>query len=99
MTEGVLGFVWGTDPATAKADMLEIKDLFYDREMGGGGGARALVIPQGIFGEGEPDQVWELLEQRPGLRTDGHNVCLYHHPANRQSPMDVDIHELSSLTE
>ena len=37
------------------------------------------------------DQVWEFLKQRPGLRTDGHNVFLYHHPANRQSLMDVDF--------
>jgi effector-binding domain-containing protein len=37
------------------------------------------------------DQVWAFLKQNPGLRTDGHNVFLYHHPANRQSPMDVDF--------
>ena len=37
------------------------------------------------------DQVWEFLQQRPGLRTDGHNVFLYHHPAGRQLPMDVDF--------
>ncbi len=37
------------------------------------------------------DQVWEFVRQNPGLRTDGHNVFLYHHPANRQLPMDVDF--------
>src|SRR5580692_3069634 len=37
------------------------------------------------------DQVWEFLRHHPGLRTDGHNVFLYHHPSNRQSPMDVDF--------
>lgn len=37
------------------------------------------------------DQVWAFLKQHPGLREDGHNVFLYHHPANRQSPMDVDF--------
>src|SRR5579864_1160123 len=37
------------------------------------------------------DQVWELLRQNPGLRTDGHNIFLYHHPASRQSPMDIDF--------
>ena len=37
------------------------------------------------------DQVWEFLQQHPGLRSDGHNVFLYHHPANRQSPMNVDF--------
>jgi effector-binding domain-containing protein len=37
------------------------------------------------------DQVWAFLRQNPGLRTDGHNVFLYHHPANRQDPMDIDF--------
>jgi effector-binding domain-containing protein len=37
------------------------------------------------------DQVWEFLRQHPGLRTDGDNVFLYHHPADRQLPMDVDF--------
>jgi effector-binding domain-containing protein len=37
------------------------------------------------------DKVWAFLQQHPGLRTDGHNVFLYHHPANRQSPMNVDF--------
>lgn len=37
------------------------------------------------------DQVWAFLQQHPGLRTDGHNIFLYHHPANMQSPMDVDF--------
>src|SRR5215470_6889908 len=31
------------------------------------------------------DKVWEF------LRTDGHNVFLYHHPARRDLPMDVDF--------
>jgi len=37
------------------------------------------------------DQVWAFLRGQPGLRTDGHNVFLYHHPANRNSLMDVDF--------
>jgi effector-binding domain-containing protein len=37
------------------------------------------------------DQVWAFLEQNPGLRTDAHNIFLYHHPANMQLPMDVDF--------
>jgi effector-binding domain-containing protein len=37
------------------------------------------------------DKVWEFLQQHPGLRSDGHNVFLYHHPANRQAPMEVDF--------
>jgi effector-binding domain-containing protein len=37
------------------------------------------------------DQVWQFLGGHPGLRTDGHNVFLYHHPAQRNLPMDVDF--------
>jgi DNA gyrase inhibitor GyrI len=37
------------------------------------------------------DKVWEFLRTQPGLRTDGHNVLLYHHPARRDLPMDVDF--------
>lgn len=37
------------------------------------------------------DKVWAFLQQHHGLRADGHNVFLYHHPANMESPMDVDF--------
>jgi effector-binding domain-containing protein len=37
------------------------------------------------------DQVWAFLRKNPGLRTDGHNVFLYHHPERRELPMDVDF--------
>jgi effector-binding domain-containing protein len=37
------------------------------------------------------DQVWAFVRAQPGLRTDGHNVFLYHHPARRGDPMDVDF--------
>ena len=37
------------------------------------------------------DKVWEFLRTHPGLRGDGHNVFLYHHPADRELPMDVDF--------
>ena len=37
------------------------------------------------------DKVWAFLRAQPGLRTDGHNVFLYHHPARRDAPMDVDF--------
>src|SRR5438067_13605602 len=37
------------------------------------------------------DKVWDFLRAMPGLRTDGHNVFLYHHPARRDMPMDVDF--------
>jgi len=37
------------------------------------------------------DQVWSFLRTQPGLRVDGHNIFLYHHPARRTDPMDVDF--------
>ena len=37
------------------------------------------------------DKVWAFLRTQPGLRTDGHNVFLYHHPSRRDLPMDVDF--------
>jgi len=37
------------------------------------------------------DKVWNFLRQNPGLRADGHNIFLYHHPTEREAPMDVDF--------
>lgn len=37
------------------------------------------------------DQVWDFLRKNPGLRTDGHNIFLYHHPAHRDDPMNIDF--------
>ena len=37
------------------------------------------------------DQVWKFLGSQPGLRTDGHNIFLYYHPAARNLPMNVDF--------
>lgn len=37
------------------------------------------------------DLVWEFLRRHEGLRTDGHNCFLYHHPANREAAMEVDF--------
>jgi effector-binding domain-containing protein len=37
------------------------------------------------------DQVWAFLRSQPGLRTDGHNIFLYHHPANAGAPMKADF--------
>jgi effector-binding domain-containing protein len=37
------------------------------------------------------DQVWRFLAQHPGLRSDGHNIFLYHHPASRGEPMEIDF--------
>lgn len=37
------------------------------------------------------DQVWAFLRQNPGLRSDGHNIFRYHHPAKGESAMIVDF--------
>ena len=37
------------------------------------------------------DQVWAFLRQNPGLRTDGHNIFLYHHPAKGESTIVADF--------
>jgi effector-binding domain-containing protein len=37
------------------------------------------------------DQVWAFLRSQPGLRTDGHNIFLYHHPLTRGAPMQADF--------
>ena len=52
---------------------------------------RVLVGDVGRAWKPALDLVWAFLRQREGLRTDGHNCFLYHHPANRNSPMDVDF--------
>ena len=54
---------------------------------------RRHVAITGLGTAGKPalDQVWKFLRTQPGLRTDGHNVFLYHHPARRDQPMDVDF--------
>ena len=37
------------------------------------------------------DLVWEFLRRHEGLRTDGHNCFLYHHPALGEAAMVVDF--------
>ena len=37
------------------------------------------------------DLVWAFLRQNSGLRTDGHNIFLYHHPAKGEATMAVDF--------
>jgi effector-binding domain-containing protein len=37
------------------------------------------------------DLVWAFLRQNPGLRTDGHNIFLYHHPAKGESTLTADF--------
>ena len=37
------------------------------------------------------DQVWAFLRSQPGLRTDGHNIFVYHHPTSGGEPMKADF--------
>lgn len=37
------------------------------------------------------DLVWAFLRGQPGLRTDGHNVFLYHHPRRGEADMEIDF--------
>ncbi|HSS21572.1 MAG TPA: GyrI-like domain-containing protein [Pyrinomonadaceae bacterium] len=37
------------------------------------------------------DLVWDFLRRQEGLRTDGHNCFLYHHPAQGETTMLVDF--------
>ena len=37
------------------------------------------------------DKVWAFLRTHEGLRTDGHNIFVYHHPARPGAAMEVDF--------
>jgi effector-binding domain-containing protein len=37
------------------------------------------------------DKVWEFIRSQPGLRTDGHNIFLYHRPAQPGAPILCDF--------
>src|ERR1041384_8146814 len=37
------------------------------------------------------DEVWEFIRSQPGLRTDGHNIFLYHHPTQPGAPILCDF--------
>jgi effector-binding domain-containing protein len=37
------------------------------------------------------DRVWAFLGRHDGLRTDGHNIFVYYHPASPGDPMEVDF--------
>ena len=37
------------------------------------------------------DEVWAFLRRHHGLRTDGHNIFVYHHPVRPGAPMEVDF--------
>ncbi len=55
---------------------------------------RRLVRPADVSAAFRPalDQVWAYLRSTPGLRTDGHNIFLYHHAGGDPGTgMDVDF--------
>ena len=39
----------------------------------------------------ETSPVWEFIRSQPGLRTDGHNIFLYHHPTQPGAPILCDF--------
>ena len=36
-------------------------------------------------------KVWDFIRSQPGLRTDGHNIFLYHHPRQQGGPILYDF--------
>jgi len=36
-------------------------------------------------------KVWEFIRSHPGVRTDGHNIFLYHHPTQPGAPIVCDF--------
>ena len=54
---------------------------------------RREVAPGAVGSAWKPalDKVWEFLRTQPGLRTDGHNVFLYHRPAQAGAPILCDF--------
>jgi len=43
------------------------------------------------------DSVWAFLRKNPGLRTDGHNVFLYHHESPDTMPIDFGVEVIRSF--
>lgn len=54
---------------------------------------RREVTPGEVAAAWKPalDKVWEFIHSQPGLRTDGHNIFLYHHPARAGAPILCDF--------
>ena len=54
---------------------------------------RREVAPDAVGSAWKPalDKVWEFIRSQPGLRTDGHNVFLYHHPSRPGAPILCDF--------
>jgi effector-binding domain-containing protein len=51
------------------------------------------VAPGAVGSAWKPalDKVWGFLRSQPGLRTDGHNIFLYHHPTLPGTPILCDF--------
>jgi DNA gyrase inhibitor GyrI len=54
---------------------------------------RREVAPGGVGAAWGPalDKVWAFIRRHPGLRSDGHNIFLYHHPARPGAPIVCDF--------
>jgi effector-binding domain-containing protein len=54
---------------------------------------RREVAPGAVGSAWKPalDKVWEFIRSQPGLRTDGHNIFLYHHPTEPGAPILCDF--------
>lgn len=54
---------------------------------------RREIAPGSVASAWKPalDKVWAFLRTQPGLRTDGHNIFLYHHPSHPGEPMLCDF--------
>jgi hypothetical protein len=54
---------------------------------------RRAVAPGAVGSAWKPalDKVWEFIRRQPGLRTDGHNIFLYHHPMQPGAPILCDF--------
>lgn len=54
---------------------------------------RREVAPGAVSAAWKPalDKVWAFLRTQPGLRTDGHNIFVYHHPEQPDAPILCDF--------
>jgi effector-binding domain-containing protein len=51
-------------------------------------------VPRGAVGSAwgpALGKVWDFIRSQPGLRTDGHNIFLYHHPTKPGTPILCDF--------
>jgi effector-binding domain-containing protein len=60
---------------------------------------RRRVAPKDVSVAFKPslDKVWAFLGQHKGLRTDGHNIFLYHHESPQLMPVDFGVEVIRSF--